>query len=311
MSHAWAQSTQEGYSSGLLSWHIYCDKKSIPELQCAPASQPHLATFVASLTGSCSSGTIANYLYDVHAWHILHGMEWKLNKLKIDALLKGAERLTPESSKWKKRQPYTTKFMSAIHQQLNLTDPFDAAVFACLTTCFYATACVGELTVPWLGTFNITHHVTPVDLHTENNQNGTKVTVCYVPYHRLNSISISARDAPQMHSWSSYITSHMLPLPIQTIPILVWVLRHPTICENTFTLSSALHLLMDSTQHMYTYSASRSMVMHGADTICSVSLATHLYYSSTCYSYISTCYFQNLPHAHCPLLPIMFHPFSI
>ena len=49
-------------------------------------------------------------------------------------------------------------------------------------------------------------------------------------------------------------------------------LRHPTICENTLTLSSALHLSTDSTQHMYTYSASQIMVMHGADTICSVSL---------------------------------------
>ena len=51
MSHAWAQSTQESYSSGLLSWHVYCDKNLIPELQQALASQPHLARFVASLTG--------------------------------------------------------------------------------------------------------------------------------------------------------------------------------------------------------------------------------------------------------------------
>ena len=134
---------------------------------------------------------------------------------------------------------------------------------------------------------------------------------CYVPYHRSNSISVSAQDTLQMHSWSSYIISCMLPLPVWTIPILARILRHPTICKNTFTLSLALHLSTDSAQHMYTYSASWSTVMHGADTICSVSLATRLYYSSTCYSYISTCYFQNLPHACCPLLPIMFHPFSI
>ena len=88
------------------------------------------------------------------------------------------------------------------------------------------------------------------------------------------------------------ITSHMLPLPIQTIPILVWVLRHTTICENTFTLSSALHMWMDSTQHMYTYSASRSMAMHGANTICSFSLAICLSYSSMHSYYCSTCHFQ-------------------
>ena len=44
-------------------------------------------------------------------------------------------------------------------------------------------------------------------------------TACYVPYHRLNSISISTQDIPQTHSWSSYITSCTLPLPIWTIPI--------------------------------------------------------------------------------------------
>ena len=88
-------------------------------------------------------------------------------------------------------------------------------------------------------------------------------------------------------------------------------LRHPTICENTLTLSSAFHLSMDSTQHMYTYPASRITVTHRADTICSVSLATCLFYYSTCYFSSFHMLFLNLPHACCPLLPIMFHPFSI
>ena len=63
--------------------------------------------------------------------------------------------------------------------------------------------------------------------------------------------------------------------------------------------------------NMYTYSASRSMVMHGADTICSVSLASCLSYYSTCYFSLFHMLLPNLPHARCPLLPIMFHPFSI
>ena len=110
----------------------------------------------------------------------------------MDALLKGAERLTPESSKWKKRQPYAPKFMSIICQHLNLDDPFDAAIFACLTTCFYAAAWVGELTIPRLNTFNIAHHVTLVDLHIENNQNGTEVTVLHIP--RTNTAPIEGKD---------------------------------------------------------------------------------------------------------------------
>ena len=75
--------------------------------------------------------------------------------------------------------------------------------------------------------------------------------VCYVPYHRSNSVSVSARDAPQTHSSSSNITSHTLPFSVQTISIPARVLRHPTICEITLTLSSALHLSTDSAQHVY------------------------------------------------------------
>ena len=46
------------------------------------------------------------------------------------------------------------------------------------------------------------------------------VYLCYVPYHRSNSISVSAQDALQTHSWSSNITSCTLRFSIQTIPIL-------------------------------------------------------------------------------------------
>ena len=119
---------------------------------------------------------------------------------------------------------------------------------------------------------------------------------CYVLYHRSNSISVSAWDAPQMHSWSSNITSCMLPVSIRTIPILAWVLQHPTTCKITLTLSLALHLSMDSVQHMYTHPRSRIMVTHRADTICSVFLVIHLSHHSTCYfllfhmSFINLCY---------------------
>ena len=142
-------------------------------------------------------------------------------------------------------------------------------------------------------------------------QNGEVHGKCYVPYHRSNSISVSAQDTLQMHSWSSNITSHMLPFSVWTIPISAQVLRHPTICEITLTLSLALHLSMDSVQHMYTHPRSQIMVTHGADTICSVFLVTCLSHHSTCYFLLFHMSFISLPHAHCPSLPVMFHLLSI
>ena len=66
---------------------------------------------------------------------------------------------------------------------------------------------------------------------------------CYVPYHRSNSVSVSTRDAPQTHSWSSNITSHTLPFSIRTIPVPARVLWHPTISEITITLSFGTSLV--------------------------------------------------------------------
>ena len=114
-----------------------------------------------------------------------------------------------------------------------------------------------------------------------------------------------------MHSWSSNLTSRTLPFSIQTIPVPAQVLWHPIICENTLTLSSALHLSTDSIQHMYTYSASQITVTHGADTIYSVFLVTHLFHlfhvllfiiphaiskSSTCSLPFITCYVSSLQY---------------
>ena len=52
----------------------------------------------------------------------------------------------------------------------------------------------------------------------------------------------------------------------------------------------ALHLSMDSVQHMHDYSASQIMVTHGGDTICSVSFATRIFHFTTCSSHITMCF---------------------
>ena len=64
-------------------------------------------------------------------------------------------------------------------------------------------------------------------------------------------------------------------------------------------------------KHMYTHPRSHITVTHRADTICSVFLVTcssHLFHMLLLLFHMS---FLNLPHAHCPSLPIMFQIFSI
>lgn len=181
MSHAWEESTRESYGAGLLVFHVYCDSKDIPETARAPASQPLISSFIASLAASYSGKTIANYLHGVRAWHILHGIRWCLNQAETEAMLRAAEKLTPANAKRKQRRPYTTDFITAIRNQLKLDTPLDAAVYACLTTCFWASARLGEFTVPRLDNFDPSKHVTKRGIKRDEDRLGNKVTVLHIP----------------------------------------------------------------------------------------------------------------------------------
>ena len=182
MVHAWEEETRATYGSGLLMWHCFCDKKGVPEQQRAPVSQDLLSAFVSHLAAVYSGKTISNYLSGVRAWHILHRVPWTLEKKEMDLMLRAADKLTPDSARRKKRRPYTPGFMEEIGRQLNPETPLDAAVFACLTTCFYASARLGEFTVRTLTGFNPNAHVTTRNLTYQQDRHGYKVTVLHLPF---------------------------------------------------------------------------------------------------------------------------------
>jgi hypothetical protein len=110
-----------------------------------------------------------------------------MNEDELKTLLKAAEKLTPASSKRKKRRPFTPDFISAIKRHLVLDSPLDAAVFACLTTCFYAAARLGEFTVRRLDSFDPALHVTPANLSIAFGRDGDEVTVLHVPRTKTNA----------------------------------------------------------------------------------------------------------------------------
>lgn len=160
LTFAWEEDTRESYGSGLLVYYVFCDMKQVPEASRAPASQLLLSGFMSNLAASYTGKTISSYLYGVRAWHILHGVPWHLEKAEMDTILHAAEKLTPPSSKRKPRQPYTPDFIAALRRHLDLNNSLDAAVFACLTCCFYASACLGEFTVRKLDGFDPARSVT-------------------------------------------------------------------------------------------------------------------------------------------------------
>ncbi|GLB40122.1 hypothetical protein LshimejAT787_0706320 [Lyophyllum shimeji] len=181
MALGYAEGTKESYGSGLLAWHVWCDGKGIPEEQRTPASQLLISAFISALTGAFAGKTIRNYVYGVRAWHVVHRIRWRPNDDELDLLLKAADKLTPASSKRKKRLPYTVQFMLQLREQMDPDDPFDMAVFACLVCLFYSASRVGEFTVRRLDAFDESIHVTQRCLRRDQDRNGKKVTVLRLP----------------------------------------------------------------------------------------------------------------------------------
>ena len=154
--------------------------RGVPEAERAPASHVLLLSFASTLAAAYSGSVVSNYLYAVWAWHILHGVLGRIELIDMDTMLKAAEKMTPPSSRHKKRRPYTPDFILAIRQHLDLQKPLNAAVFACLSTCF-VTGWVGEFTMPKLNGFNLEAHVSKSGISYDQSRDGQQVTVLQIP----------------------------------------------------------------------------------------------------------------------------------
>jgi hypothetical protein len=196
MSAAWAKGTRALYGSGLLAYHVFCDSRAIPEGQRCPASTALILLFIANAAGTYSGKTIANYVFAIRAWHILHGQLWQPNPLELKAALDGSMMLTPSTSRRPSRQPLTLQFLAGVKADLDLGTPFDAAFYACLTVAFYSIARLGELTVPSLQAFDCEAHPKRSDMSTRSDQNGIVMHVLRLP------VTKAAREGEDIY-WSA------------------------------------------------------------------------------------------------------------
>ena len=102
IAHAWELDTHTTYTSSLLNYMVFCDKKGIPKVDRTPVSQLLLMSFILTLAAAYSGSAISNYVCGIQAWHLLHGIPWRIDKPELDTMLKAAKKLTPPSSKRKK-----------------------------------------------------------------------------------------------------------------------------------------------------------------------------------------------------------------
>ena len=95
--------------------------------------------------------------------------------------------MTPKDAKRKQKEPWTLEYLTKICNGLNSDDPKDIAIRACLTTAFWGTARLGEVTIPNLKAFDAEIHVKPSDLRfgvmdRDNNEQ----TVITLPWSKVS-----------------------------------------------------------------------------------------------------------------------------
>ncbi|KAI6007081.1 hypothetical protein EDD15DRAFT_2383948 [Pisolithus albus] len=192
--------TRSNYGSGLLRFTQFCDRLSIPESARMPASAELLALFASNHAGQLSDKTLNNWLAGLHFWHIVNGAPWNGDDM-LRHVRRGFAKLVPPSSKRAKRPPVTLDALCILHDHLNLSNTFDAAVWAIAAIAFWSCCRLGELLIPSVQTFDPSKHVSrsvlPISVSTL--ENGTQHSFFHIPWSKTTlslgaDISITARD---------------------------------------------------------------------------------------------------------------------
>jgi len=168
------------YAAGLVRFTKFCDNLGIPEQDRMPASENLLSLFVATRgAGSVGEGAMKNWLQGLELWHTLNGAPWN-GRAELKRVLKGSTNFTPDSSFRPKRDPVTIEHLRALRKHLDLSDTFDAAVWAIACIAFWCCCRLGELLLDSANDFDPRFHVSR---STTINRGTTVSGVKYAKFH--------------------------------------------------------------------------------------------------------------------------------
>ncbi|KAJ6458898.1 hypothetical protein DFH09DRAFT_891039, partial [Mycena vulgaris] len=133
---AFAVETHSNYAAGLLRFHQFCDMHEIPERDRMPASNFLLAAFIAHHVGSVGGGTVKSWMSGIKAWHDVNGAPWEGEDRWVELARRTANKQGTAFTR-AQRGPVTIEHMIALKSVLNLSLPFDAAVWSLATAAFW------------------------------------------------------------------------------------------------------------------------------------------------------------------------------
>lgn len=174
-----SEGTLQTYGSALLTFHVFCDSRSIAEVLRAPASRALISLFISSLAGLYSASAISNYVAGLRAWHTINRLDWYANDREVETLIRGATNAAPPRRP--SRPPFTLDLLRTVLSHFSTSLPLDCAVAAALTTAFWTSARLGEIVIPAAGAFRADTHLKPSDVRNTADGKGNDITVLHVP----------------------------------------------------------------------------------------------------------------------------------
>ncbi|EIW64723.1 DNA breaking-rejoining enzyme [Trametes versicolor FP-101664 SS1] len=148
--------TRKNYGAGLLRFTQFCDCIHIPKKDRMPANETLLAAFIATWAGKVARTTTDSWLAGLAFWHTLNGAPWHGDRI-LRTTCQAAGKLEP--AKLAKRPPVTLEHMHALRAGLNLSNAFDAAVYATACCAFWGCRRLGELVIGSRNAFDAAKHV--------------------------------------------------------------------------------------------------------------------------------------------------------
>lgn len=144
ISHSWATSTSKKYSNAVEHFFRFCDTLDIPIYSRLPSSEYLLCAFVAESAGKIAGGTISSKISGIRAWHTQNNQLWNGGQ-RLKAVLAGAEKMTPDSSRRPERPPVTIQMLSNLYNDLDHSNTLDIAVYFAASCAFWCQIRLGEL----------------------------------------------------------------------------------------------------------------------------------------------------------------------
>ncbi|GBE86646.1 hypothetical protein SCP_0905260 [Sparassis crispa] len=173
-------STRKNYGAGLLRFTQFCDCLGISEDLRMPAPEALVAAFVAQWSGRIARSTVDTWMAGLAFWHALHGAPWSGGKM-LRVTCSAISKTAPAAKE--KRAPVTIEHLYALRSHLDLSNSFDAAVYAVACVAFWCCRRLGELVIPSAGTFDPSKHIArsaPITYRTLPG--GIEYAVFHVPW---------------------------------------------------------------------------------------------------------------------------------